>query len=105
MLFLSVSILISQVGIEENTVLRSTSYAETCTVDDIHLGEKTKPLPQIYGKKCSSAVTNFEIAGQFQTYKKVKAAMYRSQAKRFLLPPATHQQLLFNKVEAAVFYV
>ncbi|KRX31952.1 hypothetical protein T05_3128, partial [Trichinella murrelli] len=34
-----------------------------------------------------------ETAGQFPTYKKVKAAMYRSRAKRFPPLPATRQQL------------
>ncbi|KRZ02337.1 hypothetical protein T11_2656 [Trichinella zimbabwensis] len=80
---------------------RSTPHAETCTADESVLhkiekrntlkrrtGEETKPVPQIYGEECNSASTNLETDGQFQTYKMVKAAMYRSQAKRFPLPPA-----------------
>ncbi|KRZ08875.1 hypothetical protein T11_16091 [Trichinella zimbabwensis] len=56
-------------------------------------GEETKPVLKIYGEECSSASTNLETADQFQTYKNVKAAIYRSQAKRFSPSPATRQQL------------
>ncbi|KRZ87926.1 hypothetical protein T08_6201 [Trichinella sp. T8] len=85
-------------NLEVNTVLRSTPHSETCTADESVLyriekrntlkrraGEETKTVPQIYGEECSSASTSLETAGQFPTYKKVKAAMYRSRAKRF--PP------------------
>ncbi|KRX77038.1 hypothetical protein T06_3703 [Trichinella sp. T6] len=85
-------------NLEVNTVLRSTPHSETCTADESVLyriekrntlkrraGEETKTVPQIYMEECSSASTSLETAGQFPTYKKVKAAMYRSRAKRF--PP------------------
>ncbi|KRX21120.1 hypothetical protein T07_240, partial [Trichinella nelsoni] len=48
---------------------------------------------QIYGEKCSSASTIFETASQFPLYKKAKAVMYSSRAKRFPPLPATSQQL------------
>ncbi|KRY99573.1 hypothetical protein T11_9463, partial [Trichinella zimbabwensis] len=82
--------------------LRSTPHAETCTADESVLykiekrntlkrraGEEIKTVPQIYGEECSSASTSLETADQFPTYKKVKAAMYRSRAKRFPPLPAT----------------
>ncbi|KRY56727.1 hypothetical protein T03_6881 [Trichinella britovi] len=85
-------------NLEVNTVLRSTPHSETCTADESVLyriekrntlkrraGEETKTVPQIYGEECNCASTSLETAGQFPTYKKVKAAMYRSRAKRF--PP------------------
>ncbi|KRX77070.1 hypothetical protein T06_3034 [Trichinella sp. T6] len=103
------SILISHAvytNLEVNTVLRSTPHSETCTADESVLyriekrntlkrraGEETKTVPQIYMEECSSASTSLETAGQFPTYKKVKAAMYRSRAKRFPPLPATRQQL------------
>ncbi|KRZ75178.1 hypothetical protein T10_12247, partial [Trichinella papuae] len=93
-------------NLEVNTVLRTTPHAETCSADDSLLyriekrntlkrraGEETKPVPQIYGEECSSASTSLETAGNFPTYKKVKAAMYRSRAKRFPPMPATRQEL------------
>ncbi|KRZ83057.1 hypothetical protein T08_14283 [Trichinella sp. T8] len=103
-----ISILISRVvytNLEVNTVLR-TPHAETSSVDNsiLHKIEKmntlkrcarkeTKPVPQIYSEAYRSASTSLEAAGQFPTCKKVKAAMYRSHAKRF--PPllATCQQM------------
>ncbi|KRX38133.1 hypothetical protein T05_9386 [Trichinella murrelli] len=92
-------------NLEVNTVLR-TPHAETSSVDNsiLHKIEKmntlkrcarkeTKPVPQIYSEAYRSASTSLEAAGQFPTCKKVKAAMYRSHAKRF--PPllATRQQM------------
>ncbi|KRX84684.1 hypothetical protein T06_9932 [Trichinella sp. T6] len=92
-------------NLEVNTVLR-TPHAETGSVDNsiLHKFEKmntlkrcarkeTKPVPQIYSEAYRSASTSLEAAGQFPTCKKVKAAMYRSHAKRF--PPllATRQQM------------
>ncbi|KRZ81469.1 hypothetical protein T08_6526, partial [Trichinella sp. T8] len=75
----------------------STPHAETCTADDSILykiekrntlkrraREETKPMPQIYREECSSASSSFETAGHFPTHKKVKAAMYRSRAQRWL---------------------
>ncbi|KRY08035.1 hypothetical protein T12_9016 [Trichinella patagoniensis] len=55
--------------------------------------KETKPVPQIYSEAYRSTSTSLEAAGQFPTCKKVKVAMYRSQAKRF--PPllATRQQM------------
>ncbi|KRX62384.1 hypothetical protein T09_2522 [Trichinella sp. T9] len=92
-------------NLEVNTVLR-TPHAETSSVDNsiLHKIEKmntlkrcarkeTKPVPQIYSEAYRSASTSLEAAGQFPACKKVKAAMYRSHAKRF--PPllAARQQM------------
>ncbi|KRY45974.1 hypothetical protein T03_17819 [Trichinella britovi] len=96
-------------NLEVNTVLR-IPHAETSSVDNsiLHKIEKmntlkrcarkeTKPVPQIYSEAYRSAstslVTVLVSSGQFPTCKKVKAAMYRSHAKRF--PPllATCQQM------------
>ncbi|KRY88735.1 hypothetical protein T4D_10058 [Trichinella pseudospiralis] len=40
--------------------------------------EEAKPVLQIYGEECSSALPILETAGQFSPHKKVKATMYRS---------------------------
>ncbi|KRX93143.1 hypothetical protein T4E_5613 [Trichinella pseudospiralis] len=47
----------------------------------------------VYEEECSSASTNLETAGQFSPHKKVKAAIYRSWAKRLPLMPSTFQEL------------
>ncbi|XP_003377972.1 hypothetical protein Tsp_02167 [Trichinella spiralis] len=89
-------------NLEVSTVLRTAPHAETCTADDCILykmekrntlkrraGEETKPVPQIYNEECSNASTSLETAGQFPTFRSVKSAMYRSQAKRIPPLPAT----------------
>ncbi|KRZ66256.1 hypothetical protein T08_16360 [Trichinella sp. T8] len=95
-------------NLEVNTkeVLRSTPHSETCTADESVLyrnekrntlkrraREETKTVPQIYMEERNCASTSLETAGQFPTYKKVKAAIYRSRAKRFPPLPETRQQL------------
>ncbi|XP_003366201.1 hypothetical protein Tsp_14382 [Trichinella spiralis] len=79
-------------NLEVSTVLRTAPHAETCTADDCILykmekrntlkrraREETKPVPQIYNEECSN----------FPTFRSVKSAVYRSQAKRIPPLPAT----------------
>ncbi|KRX67457.1 hypothetical protein T09_9204 [Trichinella sp. T9] len=93
--------------LEVTAVINRKDHVETCQVDE-HLAYKMekkallkkrsademKPIPAIYDEEASAASAEPSTSGHFQVFKRVRAAMYKHQAKRFLRLPEHRHDLV-----------
>ncbi|KRY05275.1 hypothetical protein T12_16757 [Trichinella patagoniensis] len=81
--------------LEVTAVINRKDHVETC-----------QPIPAIYDEEASAASTEPSTSGHFLVFKRVRAAMYKHQAKRFPRLPEHRHDLTFYcaKVTPGIYW-